>query len=319
MTIGRHVAKLSGYAPELPTPFDDRDRICQDEFARLCHLQITNGATALVVGGVTGEAANLRSADRAELVRIAAGVSGGQVPVIADATSNATARAIELAREAEVNGADAILSVVPCYNKPTQQGLLLHFSAIVGATSLPVLVGDVPLRTARGLADETVTRLAELPQVIGVVDASGDIARPARLRASVGQQFRLFSGDDGSALGYIAQGGDGCISVVSNAAPGLCRELFLALRHGQPARVARMAQMLASLTVALSAESSPAPLKFALSMFGLMSPRLRLPLVELNDSAKAAVASILIRFCDERSDLLIGAIGGAPVRFHRRA
>jgi 4-hydroxy-tetrahydrodipicolinate synthase len=151
-TIGRHVAKLSGYAPELPTPFDDRDRICLDEFARLCHLQIANGATALVVGGVTGEATNLRSCERAELVRIAAGASGQQVPVIADASSNATARAIELAREVEANGADAILSVVPCYNKPTQAGLMAHFGAIAGATSLPIIVGDAPSRTARGLA-----------------------------------------------------------------------------------------------------------------------------------------------------------------------
>jgi 4-hydroxy-tetrahydrodipicolinate synthase len=164
-----------------------------------------------------------------------------------------------------------------------------------------------------------VAQLAELPQVIGLMDASGDISRPARLRPHVGDHFRLLSGDDATTLGYIAQGGDGCISVVSNAAPGPCRDLFLALRHGQPARVQRLAQLLAPMTAVFAAESSPAPLKFALSMLGLMSPKVRLPLVEPSDPTKAAVASMLIQFCDEHADALIGTIAGAPVRFRRRA
>ncbi len=192
--IGRHVSKLSGYAPALPTPFDDDDIIDGEAFERLCDLQIANGATALVVGGTTGEAPNLTPAEHRELIRIAVGVSRGRVPVIAGAGSNATTHAVELTKDAEANGADAVLSVVPYYNKPTQEGLYAHFSEIAASTGLPVILYDVPSRTARGLSDATVARLAEMPQIIGLKDAAGDVTRPARLRALVGPAFRLLSG-----------------------------------------------------------------------------------------------------------------------------
>jgi dihydrodipicolinate synthase/N-acetylneuraminate lyase len=148
MTIGRHVTKFSGYAAALPTPFDDNDFICEDAFERLCLLQIENGATALVVGGITGEAPNLSSAEHARLVKIAVRVSSRQVPVIADAGSNATAHAIELTKDAEVNGAVAVLSVVPYYNKPMQVGLYGHFREIAASTALPIILHDEPSRTA---------------------------------------------------------------------------------------------------------------------------------------------------------------------------
>ena len=165
-TIGRHVKKLAGYAPALPTPFTNDDGLDASAFERLCELQIANGATALVVCGTTGEAPNLSVAEHRELIRIAAGVSRGRVPVIAGAGSNATAHAIELSKDAEDNGADAILSVVPYYNRPTQEGLYVHFREIAASTALPLFLYDVPTRTARGLADETIARLAEIPQVI---------------------------------------------------------------------------------------------------------------------------------------------------------
>jgi len=308
--IGRHVSKLSGYAPALPTPFDDNDGIDCEAFERLCDLQIANGATALVVCGTTGEAPTLSLAEHCELIRIAVEIARDRVPVIAGAGSNATAHAIELSKEAETNGADAILSVVPYYNKPTQEGLYAHFCEIAGSTALPVFLYDVPSRTACGLADETIARLAEVPQVIGLKDATGDVVRPARLRPVVGADFRLLSGDDATAFGFIAQGGNGCISATSNAAPALCRNMFLAWRQGEIARAQRLALALAPLTAALFREPNPVPLKYALSLFGLTTPRVRLPLVELSGHAKTEVASVLARLCDEYSASMIGKIGG---------
>ena len=181
-TIGRHVAKLSGYAPALPTPFDDNGDVDGEAFERLCDLQITCGATALVVCGTTGEASTLTSEEQGELIRIAVAVSRGRVPVIAGAGSNATDHAIALAKDAEAIGADAVLSVVPYYNKPTQEGLYAHFREIAASTGLPVILYDVPSRTACALADATIARLAELPRIIGLKDASGDVTRPSRLR-----------------------------------------------------------------------------------------------------------------------------------------
>ena len=152
------------------------------------------------------------------------------------------------------------MSVVPYYNKPTQAGLYTHFQEIAESTGLPVILYDVPSRTACSLADETVARLAELPRVIGLKDAAGDVTRPARLRALVGADFRLLSGDDALALAYFALGGDGCISVTSNLAPGLCRNMFLAWKQGQSERAQRLARPVAQLTAALFQESSPVPL-----------------------------------------------------------
>jgi 4-hydroxy-tetrahydrodipicolinate synthase len=298
-------------------PFNDDDDIDIEAFARLCDLQIANGASALVVGGTTGEAPTLTAAEQSELIRVAIGASRGCVPVIAGAGSNATARAIEMSRSAEASGADAILSVVPCYNKPTQEGLYAHFSAIAAVTGLPIILYDVPSRTACGLADETIARLAELPRITGLKDATGDVTRPARLRARLGADFRLLSGDDASALAFFAQGGDGCISVTSNIAPDLCRNMFLAWRQGQTARVRRLAGPIASLTGALFRETNPVPLKYALSLLGLMSARVRLPLVELGAPARIEITDVLARLCDDYSDSMIGTIEESADVRHR--
>jgi 4-hydroxy-tetrahydrodipicolinate synthase len=308
-SIGRHIAKLSGYAPALPTPFNDEGNIDTAAFERLCDLQIADGATALVVCGTTGEAPTLSPSEHKELIRIAVARSRGRVPVIAGAGANATAHAVELTRDAEAAGADGILSVVPYYNKPTQVGLYAHFREIAQSTGLPIILYDVPSRTACALADETVARLAELPCVIGLKDATGDATRPARLRRLVGSDFRLLSGDDALALAYLAQGGDGCISVTSNVAPGLCRSMFLAWKQGQVARAQRLARPIAQLTAALFRESNPVPVKHALALFGLMSPVVRLPLVELSNQSRAELGEVLLRLCDEYSDCMIGSVG----------
>ncbi len=311
-TIGRHVSRLSGYAPALPTPFDGNDRIDSDAFERLCDLQIKSGATALVVCGTTGEAPNLSVTEQRQLVQIAVRVSRGRVPVVAGAGSNATEHALELTKDAEAHGADAILSVVPYHNRPTQAGLYEHFRAIAALTCLPVILYDVPSRTACALANETIARLAELPHIIGLKDAGGDVTRPARLRPMVGVDFRLLSGDDATALGFLANGGDGCISVTSNVAPALCRNMYLAWKQGQSVRALRLARVIGELTTALFLETNPAPVKYALSLLGLMSSQLRLPLVELSPQAKEEIFDILVRLCDGYAGSMIGNIGDRP-------
>ncbi len=314
MSVGRHVSKLSGYVPALPTPFNDEGSIDSDAFERLCDLQIANGATARVVCGTTGEAPMLSAREHSDLIRIAVAVSRGRVPVIAGAGANATAHAVELTRDAEAAGADAILSVVPYYNRPTQAGLYLNFRAVAESTGLPVILYDVPSRTACSLADDTVARLAEMPRIIGLKDAAGDATRPTRLRPLVGTDFRLLSGDDALGLAYLGQGGDGFISVTSNVAPGLCRNMFVAWKLGQLPRAQRLARPIAQLTAALFRESNPVPLKYALNLFGLMSPRVRLPLVEKRDQNQAELGRVLLSMCDEYSEYLIGT-----VRDHREA
>ena len=304
--IGRHVSKLSGYAPALPTPFDAGGNIDSAAFEAFCDLQIEMGATALVVCGTTGEAPTLRPAEPAALIRVAVRVARGRVPVIAGAGSNSTAHAIELTKDAEAAGADAILSVVPYYNKPMQSGLDAHFRAVAQSTGLPIILYDVPSRTGRGLADETVARLCEVPNIIGIKDATGDVSRPMRLKPFVGADFRQLSGDDATALAYITQGGHGCISVTANLAPGLCRHMFLACRQGQIANAQRFAAPVMRLTAALFAETSPAPLKYALSLRGLMSPSVRLPLVELSEQARHELAAVVAELDERYAEHLVG-------------
>lgn len=303
--IGRHVAKLSGYAPALPTPFDADGSVDAAAFARLCDLQVRVGATALVVCGTTGEAPTLRPAEHHILVRIAVDAARGRIPVIAGAGCNSTAHAIELTKDAEAGGADAILSVVPYYNKPVQDGLYAHFRAIAESTELPLFLYDVPSRTACALADSTVARLAEIPNIIGLKDATADLSRPARLRRLVGPDFRLLSGDDATALGFLAQGGHGCISVTSNLAPALCRNIFIAFRQGQTAQAQRLAEFAGQLTANLFRETSPSPLKYALSLLGLMLPTVRLPLVQPSGQLRSEIAATLMKLCEMHPDYMI--------------
>jgi 4-hydroxy-tetrahydrodipicolinate synthase len=303
--FGRHVSRLWGYAPALPTPFRGDDTIDTAALEQLCDRQIEEGATALVVCGTTGEAPALDAREHESMVRTAVAVARGRVPVIAGAGSNATSQAIELARIVEAAGADALLSVVPYYNKPTQSGMLAHFAAIAAATGLPVILYDIPARSACGMADETVARLAECPRFIGLKDATGDVTRVLRLRSLLGAEFRLLSGDDATAPAFIAQGGNGSISVTSNIAPGLCRAMYLAFRQGQISRGQQLAAMACKLTAALARESNPAPVKYALSALGMMSPRVRLPLVEVSEETKAQIDMVLARMREAYSDYMI--------------
>src|SRR5450432_3589985 len=220
------VTWLTGYIPDLPTPFDESGAIDLSAFANLCERHIGAGVSAMVAGETTGEASTLTSAEHETIIRAAVETARGRIRVIAGAGSNSTSQAIELTRRAEAAGADAVLSVVPYYNKPMQAGIDAHFRAIAGSTTLPIILHDIPSRTIRELADETLARLAQSRQFIGVRDGTGDVTRPLRLRSLLPSGFRLLSGDDATTLAFFANGGDGCLSVISNVAPDLCRVIF---------------------------------------------------------------------------------------------
>ncbi len=314
LSFTQHVSKLCGYAPAVPTPFAKDGQLDLGAFEAFCDLQINQGATALVVCGTTGEAPTLSQTEERTLVAAAVNVAKKRVPVIAGAGSNSTEHAIVLTKDAEEAGADAVLSVVPYYNKPTQRGLYAHFARISESTELPVLLYDVPSRTACALADETITRLAVLPGIIGLKDATGDATRPLRLKRLVPDNFRLLSGDDARAFAFLTQGGHGCISVTSNVAPGLCRNLFLSTRRGQLTHAQRLAVPVARLTELLFKEASPAPLKYALSLFSLMNPAVRLPLVEASERLQDNIEALLGGFSLSCPDELISTLQGDPIR-----
>lgn len=289
---------LAGYIPDLPTPFDEAGAIDLAAFRRLCERQIKAGVSAIVAGETSGESSTLTPAEHGAIVRTAVETARGRVRVIAGAGSNSTSQAIELTRRAEAAGADAVLSVVPYYNKPTQAGICAHFEAVAGSTGLPVILHDVPARTIRELADDTLVRLARSGQFIGLRDGSGDVTRPTRLRPELPHGFRLMSGDDATAPAFIINGGDGCISVISNVARELCSEIFSNCRQGRLQAARYLQSRLAPLTSALCREN-PAALKYALCLLGFISPDTRLPIVGLTDAAKAEVAGAIADIGDE--------------------
>ena len=298
---------LAGAIADLPTPFDDNDGVDWTALAMLCERQIEAGAAAIVVAEASGEASTLTLAEHDAIVRAAVRAARGRARVIAGAGSCATSHAIELARQAEAAGADAILWVAPYYNKPMQAGMTAHFRAIADSTGLPIILHDIPSRTVSGLADETIARLAEAPQFIGLRDGAGEVTRPLRLRSLSRPEFCLWCGDDTITLGYLLGGGDGCISVTSAVVPEFCHDLTASCRHGQLRAARSAAAKLAPLTAALC-RNSPAAAKYALSLLGLMSPRVRLPIVEVCEAEKAEIARAIAAIDDgaERPRLEFG-------------
>ncbi|QHP68337.1 4-hydroxy-tetrahydrodipicolinate synthase [Bradyrhizobium sp. LCT2] len=299
-------AWFTGFIPDLPTPLDAADAIDLKAFAALCERQVAAGVPEIVVCETAGEAPTLSAAEQELVIRAAADVARGRVRIIAGAMSNATSQAIALARRAEAAGADAVMAVVPAYNKPMQEGMLAHFRAIAGATGLPVILHDIPSRTLRPLADETLVRLVESRQFVGLRDGSCDIARPMRLARLLPAGFRLLSGDDVTAFGYIASGGDGAISEVSNIAPDLCRMIFSQVRQGRLQSARYLHRRLIPLITCLS-KDGPAALKSALSVLGLMSPATRLPIVPLDAAAQREVVHAFAAIADEELIDRVGA------------
>lgn len=285
-------ARFYGSIPALITPF--RNGIVDERaFQTFVERQISEGSHALVPCGTTGESATLSTQEHARVVELCVEAAAGRVPVIAGAGSNSTAHAIELARLAKKAGADAVLVVAPYYNKPSQDGLVGHFTAINDAVDIPIVVYNVPARTVTDISVETMGRLAKLSNVVGVKDATSDLARVARHRALCGEDFIQLSGEDPSAIGFNAYGGKGCISVTANVAPKLSAQMQKASLNGDIAAARAIDDKLAPLHKALFCEPSPAPAKYACSLLGLCTDEVRLPLLPCTDAAKAQIRAAM--------------------------
>jgi len=277
-----------GVITALVTPFRN-GRIDETAFERLLELQIAGGVRGVVPVGTTGETATLSTDEHKRVVELCVEIVKGRISVIAGAGSNATDEAIELVRHAQAMKADAALVVAPYYNRPSQEGLYLHFKAINDAVDFPVVVYNVPSRTGSDISNDTLARLAALPHIVGVKDATGDLARASLMRLMCGEDFVMLSGDDPTALGYVAHGGHGVISVTSNVAPKACAERIEAALNGAFDQALRWQDKLIRLDKALFADASPAPTKFALAHLGLCEPDARLPIAPCAESVKPLV------------------------------
>jgi 4-hydroxy-tetrahydrodipicolinate synthase len=279
---------FKGVITALVTPFRSGG-LDESAFADLIERQIEGGVNGLVPVGTTGETATLSHDEHKRAVELCIQVTAGRVPVIAGCGSNSTAEAIELTRHAKTVGADAALVVAPYYNRPSQAGLYAHFAAINDAVQLPVLIYNVPSRTSSDISNETVAKLSLLPNMVGIKDATGDMVRASQMRLQCGEDFVMLSGDDPSALGYIAHGGHGCISVTSNVAPRACADMIAAALSGDFKGALAWQDRLITLHKALFLDASPAPTKAALAELGLCTEEVRLPLTPCVDAVRPAI------------------------------
>ncbi len=278
-----------GSIPALITPFKN-GTIDRKAFADLIEIQIEAGSGALVPCGTTGESATLSHAEHREVVELCVDVAAGRLPVIAGAGSNSTSEAIELVSHAKTAGADAVLVICPYYNRPDQAGLEAHFRAINDAVAMPVLLYNVPSRTACDLMPETVGRLAHLPNIVGIKDASGDLGRVSlHANLSDGQQFIQLSGDDPSALAHRGMGGVGCISVTANVAPALCADMHKRVNSGDWTGAAKLEAQLIALHQAMFFSPSPGPAKYILSQQGRCQADVRLPILGPDEATKTKI------------------------------
>lgn len=287
------IPAFHGAITALVTPFR-KGRIAADEFQQLVDWQIREGIHGLVPGGTTGESATLSMEEHVEVFRLCIEATKGRVPVIAGTGGNATSEAIELTQAAEKLGADAALVVVPYYNKPTQEGLYQHFKAVHDATGLPIILYNVPGRTGLNMVDETIAKLARLPRVVGIKDATGDLARVSTLRTRAGNQFLQLSGEDMTAAGFNAMGGVGVISVTANVAPKLVAQVQTATLKGDYKRALDLHDTMVDLHGAMFCETNPVPAKYALSLIRKISAEVRLPLVGLNRASQRRVSDAIL-------------------------
>ena len=272
----------------LLTPFKN-GKVDEAAYAKFIDWQIAEGTHGLVPVGTTGESPTLSHAEHKQVVELCIEVAKKRVPVIAGAGSNSTAEAIDLAKHAKKVGADAALVVCPYYNRPTQEGMYLHFKAVAEESGIPIVIYNVPARTVTDISVETLARLAKINGIVGIKDATANIARVSRQRHTLGDEFVQLSGEDITALGFNSHGGHGCISVTSNVAPKLCSEMQTASLKGDYAKALAIQDRLTPLHDALFCETSPVPVKYAASMLGLCGPDARLPLAPVSDGAKKQV------------------------------
>src|SRR5262245_59742374 len=283
---------FNGSITALITPFRD-GKVDEKAFQAFVDWQIREGTNALVPLGTTGDSPTLSHAEHMRVVEICIEAAHGRVPVIAGTGSNSTDEAIDLTRHAEKAGADAALVVLPYYNKPTPEGQYQHFKAIHDAVDLPIIIYNVPPRTAVDMSVETMARLAKLPRIVGVKDATADLTRPMLTRIASGPQFCQLSGEDGTVVPFLAQGGLGCISVTSNVAPRLCAQLHESWQRRDLDTVNSINERLLPLHKALFVETSPGPVKYGVSLLGRASAEARLPICEIADRSKEAVRSAM--------------------------
>ena len=285
---------FQGSIVALITPFKN-GRVDEKAYQKFIEWQIAEGTEGVVPCGTTGESATMSHDEHRRVVELCIEVAKGKVPVIAGTGSNSTAEAIELTRHAKTAGADAVLIVTPYYNKPTQEGLFRHYSAIHDAVEIPIIVYNIPGRSAVDMSVETMARLAKLRNIVGVKDATADLTRPMKTRLAIGPKFCQLSGEDGTALPFLAAGGVGCISVTANVAPRLCSEMQTAWRRGDIKTASDRQDRLMPMHIALFCETNPAPAKFAASLLGKCGPEVRLPLVEMSDASKTLVRAAMTK------------------------
>jgi 4-hydroxy-tetrahydrodipicolinate synthase len=278
----------------LLTPFKG-GKVDEKAFQSFVEWQVAQGTHGLVPCGTTGESPTLSHEEHNRVVELCIEAAGGKVPVMAGSGSNSTDEAIALTRHAKQAGAQAALVVTPYYNKPSQEGLYQHFKAIHDAADLPIFIYNIPGRSVVDMSVATMARLAKLPNIVGVKDATADLSRPSRLLQEVGPDFIQLSGEDATALAFNAQGGVGCISVTANIAPALCSAMQTAWAKGDLKEAFRLRDVLSPLHDSMFVETSPAPVKFAASLLGLGTDEVRLPLVPASETARAAVRGAMTK------------------------
>ncbi len=278
----------------LITPMRPDGAVDEAAFSAFVDWQIRQGTHGIVPVGTTGESPTLSHDEHRRVVEIAVEVAAGRVPVVAGAGSNSTAEAIELTRHAKAAGADAALVVTPYYNKPTQQGMILHYTAIADAVDLPILIYNIPSRSVVDMGVETMAHLARHRNIVGVKDSTANLARPLHTRRACGAGFTQMSGEDHTALAFLAAGGHGCISVTGNVAPRLCSEMHRAWQDGEAGRAAAIQDRLLALHDAMFAESNPGPVKYGASLMGHGSGHCRLPMAPVSDATRAQVRAAML-------------------------
>lgn len=282
-----------GSITALITPFKNGG-LDEEGFQSFVEWQVAEGVNGVVPVGTTGESPTLSHEEHKRVVELCVEAAAGRVPVIAGAGSNSTAEAVDFVKHAEECGADGVLIVAPYYNKPSQEGLYQHFKAVAEAADLPNIVYNIPGRSVVDISVETMARLAKIPNIVGVKDATCDLARPLRTRLTAGTDFCQLSGEDITVAAFLAQGGEGCISVTSNVAPKLCAEMHAAWRDRDDETFNRIRDRLAPLHDAMFCEPSPAPAKYGASLLGKCAPDVRLPLVKLTEAGQGKVRDAMI-------------------------
>jgi 4-hydroxy-tetrahydrodipicolinate synthase len=282
-----------GSITALVTPFTN-GAVDERAFEDLVTWQIEQGTHALVPCGTTGESPTLSHEEDKRLARLCVEAARGRVPVIAGTGSNNTKEAIQLTQAAQASGCDAALVVTPYYNKPTQEGLYAHYKAIHDESDIPIVIYNIPGRCIVDMSVETMARLAKLPRIVGVKDATADLTRPASTRLAIGEDFCQLSGEDATVVPFLANGGHGCISVTANAAPKLCAEMHEAWMRGDMDEALAINDRLMPLHKALFIESNPGPVKYALSLLDKCADIVRLPLVPVGEGTRKAVRTAMV-------------------------